>query len=136
MNRRELDSALSSLSDVDRYFILGFYYRRKGDFDKALEYLEKANRQYYDTNKVRRELVEVYMKMGNIEEALDLAKINYDNRPDNVFHIQAYFQCINTKPIRTAEDITLQRKLLSEMEMSNARNASSMLVEMKKQFTI
>lgn len=134
-NRRELDSALSSLSDVDRYFILGFYYRRKGDFDKALEYLEKANRQYYDTNKVRRELVEVYMRMGNIEDALDLAKINYDNRPDNVFHIQAYFQCLNAKPIRTAEDIALQQRLLSEMERSNARNASSMLAEMKRQFT-
>lgn len=134
-NRRELDLALSPLSDVDRYFILGFYHRKKGDFDKALEYLEKAKHQYYDTNKVRRELVEVYMRMGNIEDALELAKINYDNRPDNVFHIQAYFQCLNAKPMRTADEISLQQRLLSEMEKSNGRNASSMLAEMKKQFT-
>lgn len=132
-NRQKLESALSQLSNVDKYFILGFYHRRKGEFDKALKYLESANIQHYDTNKVRRELVEVHLRMGNIDDALDLAKINYQKRPDNVFHIQAYFQCLNAKSVRTADDIALQKNLLTAMERSNAKNASSMLEDMKRQ---
>lgn len=133
-NKSALDSALNPLNDVDRYFILGFYYRRKGDLERALDLLEKARQQLYDTNKVRRELVEVHLRMGNIDEALSLAEINYKNRPDNVFHIQAYFQCINAKPTRTADDKQLQERLMAEMEKNSAKTSSSMLIDMKKQF--
>ena len=133
-NRKELHEALAPLSEVDRHFILGFYYRRKGEYEKALDFLERARNHHYDTNKVRRELVEVHLKMGNIEDALNLAQINYKNRPDNVFHIQAYFQCLNAKRVRTSADIQLQERLISEMEKSRAKTSSSMLSDMKRQF--
>lgn len=133
---KELNDSLDSLGRADRLFILGFYYRKSGILDKALEYLEQARDLNYDTNKVRRELVEVHMGMGNIEEALKLAIINYKKRPDNAFHIQAYFQALNSKQQRTAEDIKLQQRLLDEMKNNNAKTARSMYDSMLKEFII
>lgn len=123
---------VNELADVDKYFILGFYYRKEGDWEKALYNLQKAYGRHQDMNKVRRELVEVHLKMGNIEDALELAKMNYHNRPDNVFHIQAYFHCILCKSKRTKEDVELLQKLLSEMKHSDAKSAASMYDEMMR----
>lgn len=129
---RELFDTVNELADVDKYFILGFYYRKEGDWEKALYNLQKAYGRHQDMNKVRRELVEVHLKMGNIEDALELAKMNYHNRPDNVFHIQAYFHCILCKSKRTKEDVELLQKLLSEMKHSDAKSAASMYDEMMR----
>ncbi len=100
----QLFDTVNELADVDKFFILGFYYRKKSVWNKALENLQKVYNKHPEMNKVRRELVEVHLRMGNIEDALELAKTNYNNRSDNVFHIQAYFHCILYKPKRTKED--------------------------------
>lgn len=131
---KELTSTVDRLNPADRNFIMGFYYRKAGNYDKALECLENANVHSPDTNKVRRELVEVHLRMGNIEDALELSRINYERRPDNAFHIQAYFQCLNAKPVRTREDIAIQKSLISEMKANNGKSAPSMLADMQRQF--
>lgn len=133
---RELFDSLDSLNRSDSLFILGFYYRKKGQLEDALECLEGAQKLNHDTNKVRRELVSVHLGLGNIDEALRLAEINYAQRPSNAFHIQAYFQCLNAKPQRTAKDIEIQKRLLDEMQKSNAKSARSMYEAMVREFII
>ena len=74
-------------------FIIGFYYKFTFHYDDALkkflECIEKS-RTYFAA---RREIVEVYTTLEDYESALNYAKKNYSDYPDNSFNIYQYFKC-------------------------------------------
>ena len=74
-------------------FIIGFYYKFTFHYDDALkkflECIEKS-RTYFAA---RREIVEVYTTLEDYESALNYAKKNYADYPDNSFNIYQYFKC-------------------------------------------
>jgi len=80
------------------HFLLGFYYRIGGFFDKAESEYQKVldrNNNYEDTYiRAKEELVLVKIKMGQYGEALQLAEENYNHRPYNPYFIVSYFRCL------------------------------------------
>ncbi len=80
------------------HFLLGFYYRIGGFFDKAETEYQKVldmNNGFEDTYiRAKEELVLVKIKMGQYGEALQLSEENYNHRPYNPYFIVSYFRCL------------------------------------------
>ncbi len=92
-NRRML-SEVQNISGADHSFLLGFYYRMVGSYDKALEELNKSLVIRKNFSKAKREKVQVLINLERYEEALDVAKENYENDKANPYHAHAYFLCL------------------------------------------
>lgn len=94
----EFESEISFFSDSDSYlsfnFLKGFNYRIHGKF----QFAENSYLKVLDRNprhdKARRELVQLYINMQDYDTAYDLAKQNYTEYPDNIYQMQAYFDCL------------------------------------------
>ncbi|RNB86876.1 TIR domain-containing protein [Brevibacillus fluminis] len=86
-------------NDYYRYnFLKGFSARLKGQYARAERYLNNVLRKNFNHHNARRELVIVYTSMQDYDVALELAKINYHRSPENIYHIQAYFDCMIRQP--------------------------------------
>lgn len=59
-------------NNLDYYFLLGFYHRHKGNKSKALEYYHKALEYYPEHSRTKREIVNLYLSLGQYEDALEL----------------------------------------------------------------
>ena len=75
-------------------FLKGFNYRLQGQYQMAessyLNVLSKNPKH----DKARRELVLIYTNMQDYDTALDLAEQNYRDNPENLYQMQAYFDCL------------------------------------------
>ena len=85
---------VQNISGADHEFLLGFYYRMTGNFDKALDKLENSLKLRRNFSKAKREKVQVLINLEKFEEALSVAKENYENDRSNPYHIHAYFLCV------------------------------------------
>ena len=102
---------------IEYNFLKGFWYRCTGRYDKAEDYFNKVlenNSNHYAT---KRELVIVYLSLHDFDSAYTLAKSNYTRHKDNLFGVQAYFECLLEK--NELDD--LEEKQLQEMLVSLKR---------------
>lgn len=106
-------------NNLDYYFLLGFYYRNKGNKPKALENFEKALMVYPDHSRTKREIVNIYLSQNKYQEALELARQNFEKRQTNIYHIHSYFTCLVRRQVPFTDSIinTLQ-KLMNAIESS------------------
>ena len=79
---------------VEYYFLKGFWYRFTGKYIDAERNLNKALEHNSNHWASKRELVIIYLSTQDYEAALELAKNNYKRNRDNLFHIQAYMECL------------------------------------------
>lgn len=86
---------------VDHNYILGFYYRRIGRYNLALERLEKAVEEQRWEENAKREMVLIYNIMEEYDQAFAMARDSYRNGPTNPINVQAYFEVLINVP-RTA----------------------------------
>lgn len=78
-------------------FLKGFNYRIQGQYQKAeIRYLNVL-RKNARHDKARRELVLIYTNMQDYDTALELAEQNYRDYPENLYQMQAYFDCLMYK---------------------------------------
>ncbi|WP_136487065.1 toll/interleukin-1 receptor domain-containing protein [Vibrio sp. H11] len=88
-------------------FLLGFFYRLQGRFDEALTRFNLIKDKRYVNARAKREIVQVYVQLGEYEKALKYAKENYEKERGNQFHTQAYFNSL----INSDDAIHHERKL-------------------------
>ncbi|NQK45573.1 toll/interleukin-1 receptor domain-containing protein [Streptococcus suis] len=93
-NKQRFNQEVQNINGPDHDFLYGFYYRQIGKFDKALEKLDSSLNQRNNFSKAKREKVQVLLAMQDFPAAMELAQMNYDNYPNNPYHIQAYFSCV------------------------------------------
>lgn len=91
---RRMLAEVQNISGADHEFLLGFYYRMTGKYEKALEKLELALEMRKNFSKAKREKVQVLINLERFEDALSVAKENYGNDRSNPYHIHAYFLCL------------------------------------------
>lgn len=91
---RRMLAEVQNISGADHEFLLGFYYRMTGNYEKALEKLEHSLETRKNFSKAKREKVQVLINLERFEEALSVAKENYENDKGNPYHIHAYFLCL------------------------------------------
>ncbi len=100
-------------------FLYGFYYRQTQKYEKAKSYYSEALKFVQDdatyASKAEHEMVIVCMKLGNYDEAFELAERSYEKDPTNTYHIESYFRCLvrSERPNRDA-----LFRLINEMQSS------------------
>ena len=111
----------------DFYFLNGFYYRYKGEFEKALEYYNKAIEISQDSPKPRREKVTVLLSLKKYKEALDLAKENYEQRKDNIYQVHSYFIALIRSKSLTESNKKILLRLINEAKQCKMKNTSEIV---------
>ena len=92
-NKRVLDE-VQKLNGEQHNFILGYYYRITGNYQKALERLNSIVDSKYIKSRAKREIVNCYIQTEGYSKALNFAKENYIENKTNIFHVQLYFYCL------------------------------------------
>lgn len=94
----EFDAEVSYFKVVASYqqynFLKGFNYRLHGQYKMAESSYLNVLGKNPSHDKARRELVLIYINMQDYEAALDLAEQNYRDYPENLYQMQAYFDCL------------------------------------------
>lgn len=123
MSDKRLFDEVEYFNGKDYYtynFIMGFYYRNLGNFNKAEDFYEKALSNSNNTRasfltKAEHELAIARMKLGNYEGALEIAQKSYEKFPMNTFNIDAYYRCYVRSP---HPDLAVLDKLYDDMASS------------------
>lgn len=122
-------------NNLDYYFLLGFYHRNKGNKAKALEYFESALLSYSEHSRTKREIVNIYLSQGKYQDALELARQNYEKRQTNIYHIHSYFICLVRRQIPfTDSTILILQKLMNAVKISPDVKADDILRCMHGEF--
>lgn len=125
----------NEINNLDYYFLLGFYHRHKGNKSKALEYYHKALEYYPEHSRTKREIVNLYLSLGQYEDALELAKVNYEKRKTNIYHIHSYFiSVIRRKKQFTSSEITTLQTLMNAVESNPDIKSDDILRCMKGEY--
>lgn len=139
LKKIEFDAEVSYFKDASLYqqynFLKGFNFRMHGKYrDAERSYLNvlKKNPRH---DKARRELVLIYTNMQDYDTALDLAEQNYRDYPENMYQMQAYFDCLIHKSSLTE----IQRKDIAEIlttaESIYRTSASEIYFQLKAKYT-
>ncbi|MEZ4874761.1 MAG: TIR domain-containing protein [Flavobacteriaceae bacterium] len=125
----------NNINNLDYYFLLGFYHRHKGNKSKALEYYHKALEFYPEHSRTKREIVNLHLSLGQYDEALELAKENYEKRKNNIYHIHSYFvSLIRRKMQFSSSEITTLQTLMSAVESNPDTKSDDILRCMKGEY--
>ncbi len=132
MKKEEFKTEIQKIDGADHDFLFGFYYRKVGKFDKALERINESLQDRENFSKAKREKVQIHISMQEYEEALDLAKMNYENSKDNPYHIQAYFVCAIKSNIQNKSKIL--KELIESIDEIESIVAKEMTLRMKAEY--
>ena len=78
----------------DYYFLKGFNARCNGDYEKAQTHFNKVLEFNSNHLAAKRELVIVYLSLQDFDAAFILAQSNYRRNKNNLYALQAYFECL------------------------------------------
>ena len=115
-NRQRFFKELKNFSNADYYFLKGFYYRNAMEYKQAESCLKQALEKFPNMQRAKRELVTVLLAQKKFEEALVLARENYEMNPENSYQIHGYFRALVRKLPLTKEDKEILKKLMNAMQ--------------------
>lgn len=99
---------ISFFEDNDNYinynFLRGFHSRILGEFENAEKFYLNVLKRDPNNLKTRRELVIMYNSNQQYDLARELALSNYKQNRNNIYYIQAYFDCLINKGHYTEEE--------------------------------
>lgn len=130
--KQRFNSEVQNIQGPDHDFLYGYYYRQIGKFDKALEKLDSSLSKRNNFSKAKREKVQVLLAMQDFPAALELAKLNYNNYPNNPYHIQAYFACVIKSDVSQKEDIL--KELIDHIDLIGNEVSKEMSPRFKAQY--
>ena len=126
---------VQKIDGPDHNFVLGFYYRLVGRLDDAAEKLTYVLEKSPGFYRAKRELVQVYLNLGEYDKAFSLAKDNYEKDKNNPYHIQSYFRCLIKSTISSIQDNKEElRRLLESLKSNPHRKAKELYMQAKAQF--
>lgn len=118
----------------DYYFLLGFHKRIQKKFPEAEEHFRDALNFDGNSQKTKRELVNVLLSQNRYPEALEFAKANYLKNKLSAFHIQGYFMCLVRKRILFEEDKLILNELMGNIQISHDFKAKELYHTMKGEY--
>ena len=131
----KFDAEVTYFKDESLYqqynFLKGFNYRMHGKYSMAeRSYLNVLNKNPRH-DKARRELVLIYTNMQDYDEALDLAEQNYRVYPENMYQMQAYFDCLMYRTSLSDEQKKDIKEILSTAESIYRTSANEIYFQLK-----
>lgn len=138
LKKIQFDAEVSYFRDESLYeqynFLKGFNFRMHGQYQMAersyLNVLSKKPRH----DKARRELVLIYTNMQDYDAALDLAEQNYRDYPENMYQMQAYFDCLMYKANLTKEQMNDINEILKTAESIYRTSTSEIYFQLKAKY--
>ena len=118
---RRFLAEVQEIHGADHNFLLGFYYRREGQYEKALTEIEKSLSLRKNFSKAKREKVQLLINLEQYDDAIELARENYTNDKKNVYHAHAYLLCI-LKSGRNADS----RDVIDEILLSISKSVTDL----------
>ncbi len=111
---------VQKIKEPEKSFLIGFYYRIAGKYEKAKDYFLTVLRNKPSHLRTKGELIQVYLQTEEYDQAFEMAKSNYIDRPANPININNYFTCLIHKE-RTADnrrelDLAYQRLSVDSSE--------------------
>lgn len=122
---------VKKINGVENSFLRGFYHRNAMEYIKAERYFRNVLEDSPKMQRAKRELVTVLLAQKKFNEALEMAKENYESNPENSYQIHGYFRCLVRKRPLSGSDIKVLEELMHAMndnlsdkheEMSAAMN--------------
>ena len=107
---------VKNIEGADMFFLHGFYHRIKKDYSKAETYYRKALKRSRNLQRAKRELVTALLAQNKYQDALNLAKENYENNPENSYQIHGYFRCLVRKRNLERNDFSVLEELMTAMK--------------------
>ena len=84
--------------------------------------------------RAKRELVSVLLFQKKYDEALSLAKENYEQDSDNTYHIHAYFRCLVKKHKMQRADIKKIESLMDAVQKSYSAKKEELYAAMNIEY--
>lgn len=125
---------LRFFEDLDYNFLLGFYRRIQKKNSEAEKYFLNALDYDPESQKTRRELVNVLLSQGKYGMAVEWARKNYEKKPLNAFHIQAYFICLLRKSSWSPSEREIIEELLINIQKSHDYKGKEIFQVMKGEY--
>lgn len=126
------NAEVQNIDGPEHDFLYGFFYRQTGKFDKALDRLDSSLNKRNNFSKAKREKVQVLLAMQDFSSAMELAKLNYENYPNNPYHIQAYFACVIKSDKSNKKEIL--KELIDNMDLIGNEVSKEMSSRFKAQY--
>lgn len=101
--------------DIDYYFLRGFYHRNAMEYADAEKWLSKTLEKSPNLQRAKRELVTALLAQNKFNLAIELAKENYEQHPENSYQIYGYFRCLVRKRPLNKDDVKTLEELLHAM---------------------
>ena len=131
-NKDRFWNTVGYFKGADADFLKGFYYRYDDNFIKAESFFKKALDKSPNMDRAKHELVTVLQRQGKYQEALGLARENYErSNGDNSYHAHAYFQCLVRNPNLSGSDLSIIKQLMKDVEESFSDKKHEMLASME-----
>lgn len=134
----EFDAEVSYFRQASLYqqynFLKGFNYRIQGQYQMAENSYLNVLRKNARHDKARRELVLIYTNMQDYDTALDLAEQNYRDYPENLYQMQAYFDCLIYKTSLNEQQEKDISDILKTAESIYRTTASEIYFQLKAKY--
>lgn len=114
-NNERFFHEVNYFNDIDYYFLRGFYHRNAMQYHDAERWLSKALDKSPNLQRAKRELVTALLAQNKYDQALELAKENYEKNPENSYQIHGYFRCLVRKRPLNRDDVKMLKELLHAM---------------------
>ena len=138
LKRIEFDAEVSYFRDNSLYeqynFLKGFNYRLQGQYKMAESSYRKVLGKNSKHDKARRELVIIYTNMQDYDTALDLAEQNYRDYPENLYQMQAYFDCLIYRSVLSEKQRDDIEDIMNTAESIYRTTASEIYFQLKAKY--
>ena len=84
--------------------------------------------------RAKREKVTALLAQKKFDEALELARENYENNPENSYQIHGYFRCLVRKKVLTKEDRDILKSLMDDMRENLSDKHEELYVAMNIEY--
>ena len=119
---------------TDYYFLRGFYHRNAMEYSQAEKYFNEALEKSPNLQRAKREKVTVLLAQKKYEQALGLAKENYESNPENSYQIHGYFRCLVRKTPLIKEDVDMLKHLMAAMRKNLSDKQEELYTAMDIEF--
>ena len=123
------------MEGADYWFLCGFYNRIGEQFREAELCYRKALKDAPNLQRAKRELVTSLLAQNHFENALTLAKENYEHDPDNSYQIHGYFRCLVRKRQINRDEIKKLKELLEAMRTNYSDRHEEMFAAMNIEYS-
>lgn len=125
---------IKNIDGADEEFLKGFFFRNQGEYAKAEKYYRQTLIYSPNMQRAKRELVTVLLCQKSFDEALSLAKENYEKDSENTYHIHAYFRCLVQKHNLGREDIHIIENLMLAVQNSYSTKKEELYAAMNIEY--